>query len=199
MFGGEPLFSFSDHIRELMSRTGQSEARLADDLAHDINVWAPYRAIMQAVSKGKTGMQRTQRSAPPPGVDGFSNTRTVALAPQSRAAGSAAAGVVTPGSPSQDAATPRQLTHPNELGCGDKAKSKPGPKLGAIARFREKDLAVYSRIEALMKDQHLSLAAATERLAEEGMLAGSGTSKSKATRLRRAYTKDKRLFPTKSN
>ena len=69
-FGGEPPSSFSDHIRELMSRTGQSEARLADDLAHDIKVWAPYRAIMQALSQAKTGTQRTRRSAPPPGVLG---------------------------------------------------------------------------------------------------------------------------------
>jgi hypothetical protein len=75
---------------------------------------------------------------------------------------------------------------------------KPGPKPGALRRYIERDRTLYPEIHALMK-KCFSLTAATERLADEGKVAGGGASHNKARRLAREFKKDAGVDPTRSD
>jgi hypothetical protein len=71
---------------------------------------------------------------------------------------------------------------------GRKRKTKPGPKRGIIARFREADAALFPEIEALVMERQMSVTSATKYLAEQGRIAGSSTPPSQARRLRWSYS-----------
>ncbi len=233
--GSEAVSLFSDPIRDLEAQTGLSAARLADDLANDINLWARFQSIGRIALAGNVGarIKDRPRSLPVP-VDRLVHVRNAANLPGGRAnpaaqeatesaqtpthcdnsnstmsslasrfragAGSPAGGPASgPLAQSATTAMTGQLAQPTRSGRGQRETVKPGPKPGSVARFREQDRARYAEIERLMTEGHLSSTAATERLAAQGMVAGSGTSKSRAARLRKAYMQDNELAPTRSN
>lgn len=73
-----------------------------------------------------------------------------------------------------------------------------GPRPGEVDRFGGQDRALYPVIKSLMQNDKLTLTAATQRLAEEGKIAGNTREVSSlAARLRRRYTEDHKLNPTR--
>jgi hypothetical protein len=66
-----------------------------------------------------------------------------------------------------------------------------GPKPGTVKRYVSADRAQFDAIERLMRDEQLSLTAATKKLAESRRVAGTGTSTSRAQRLAKLYTAER--------
>ena len=84
----------------------------------------------------------------------------------------------------------------------EEKRAKRGPKPGTVARYREDDAALFPAIQALIKGERMSPSAAAVQLADQGRVAGHGSVKSLATRLRKAFSrsdKNKELNPTNSN
>jgi hypothetical protein len=63
-----------------------------------------------------------------------------------------------------------------------------GPKPGTVARYRRSDLQLCPEIDALMRNEQISLHEACMRLAEQGRVAGRNTTvESSARRLAKVY------------
>jgi hypothetical protein len=62
-----------------------------------------------------------------------------------------------------------------------------GPKPGTVKRYASADRAQFDAIERLMRDEQLSLTAATQKLAESRRVAGTGIPTSRAQRLAKLY------------
>jgi hypothetical protein len=73
-----------------------------------------------------------------------------------------------------------------------KLRRKPGPTPGNLKRYDELDRALFDDVKSLMENG-LSLTAATQKLAGDGRVAGTGTatSESRAKRLARRYTTER--------
>lgn len=74
----------------------------------------------------------------------------------------------------------------------DKTEVRPqsrrrGPAPGTVSRYGEKDGALFSEIDRLMRDSHLSVHGAALELARAGKIAGAGTMDSRAKRLSERY------------
>jgi hypothetical protein len=59
-----------------------------------------------------------------------------------------------------------------------------------VDSFGALDRALYSELERLMREEHMSATAAARQLADEGKVEGGGTPESKARRLSRRYLTD---------
>jgi hypothetical protein len=73
-------------------------------------------------------------------------------------------------------------------------KRRRGPAPGALDRYSAADRKLYTEVERIMRDEKLSVSAAALRLAEDGKLAGTGTStpQSRARRLAERYRRERR-------
>jgi hypothetical protein len=70
-------------------------------------------------------------------------------------------------------------------------RSRKGPVPGTVKRYGDAYIALFPELEDLMKGSKLSRTAATERLAEQGKIPGTGTSISRAKALARYYKKER--------
>ena len=68
-----------------------------------------------------------------------------------------------------------------------KKKSRRGPKPGDIARFRERDAALYPEIDRLTENGQMSKTEAFKLLYNEGKIAGFGVEDSVISRVRKGY------------
>jgi hypothetical protein len=76
-------------------------------------------------------------------------------------------------------------------------RPKRGPKPKTVDRYGKADRCLYPQIGLLVADG-LTLTAATQKLADQGKVAGTGTATSCARRLARRHSKDQKLAPTRS-
>jgi hypothetical protein len=67
-----------------------------------------------------------------------------------------------------------------------------GPVPGTLARYKEDDRKLYTELERLMDEKHMSPTAAARQLAEQNRVAGIGTSESRARRLATLYRAERR-------
>jgi hypothetical protein len=78
----------------------------------------------------------------------------------------------------------------------DLLRTRHGPAPGSIDRYGDADRSLFPEIDELIRDQKLSLSAATQKLANEGRVDGVGDPCSRAKRLARRYQKDRLTVPS---
>ena len=66
-----------------------------------------------------------------------------------------------------------------------------GPKPGTVKRYASADQELLDEVHRLMSEEKLTLTAATQKLADEGRVAGTGTSTSRARRLARLFNAER--------
>jgi hypothetical protein len=77
------------------------------------------------------------------------------------------------------------------LGIPQPMAKSPGPTPGEVRHYDESDRALFDEVERLMAEQKLTRTAATEKLANDGRIAGTGAPQSRAKRLARLYKKER--------
>jgi hypothetical protein len=76
----------------------------------------------------------------------------------------------------------------------DAIKRQKGPKFGALRRYEADDRALFNELERIMRDQKMSVSAASRFLADGGRISGTGTPESRAKRLAALYRRERGDF-----